>query len=121
MKYGGIAREIPILQYPCAAASTVVYGMLIEFTGGVAIAWAGTNPLFGVATGDADLDALVLPVYVAKGHTVFIKCGAGVVPTVGQELFWIAGGLAQVTGTAGTGFGIAVKAGLNGMVEARLK
>ncbi len=120
MKYGGIAREIPILQYPCAAASTVVYGMLIEFTGGVAIAWAGTNPLFGVATGDADLDALVLPVYVAKGHTVFIKCDAAIVPVIGAPLYkGVGAGLVGIA-VSGAIIAYAVKPGLNGMVEARL-
>jgi hypothetical protein len=120
MNYGGVAREIPIIPY-AATDSTIVRGNLLEFSTPNVIKWGGTNPLFGVATGDFDPDASIVPVYQARGSTVFVACDTGVVPTIGQELFWSSAGLAKTTGTAGTGFGYAVMPGQNGQVEARLK
>jgi hypothetical protein len=119
--YGGIMRELPILPFPVAAASILVRGMVVQWNTGTQVAepWSvGSNIGFGVCTGDADLTALTVAVYVAKGCTVLIKTAVGIIPNPNDFLFWSAPGVVSNTGTAGQAFARAVGVGFNGYVEA---
>jgi hypothetical protein len=119
--YGGVVKEIPILPTPIAPASTLIRGNLVEIDSNLAVVWAGSNPVYGVCTGDADNDLHIVYVYTGGGASVQILCDTGVVPTPGELLYYSsATGVKVAGGTAGDAIGIAVGPGLNGMVEAVL-
>ncbi len=121
--YAGLVRQTPIVPYPVAAASTLKYGMVVEWNSGTSVAQAfsvNSHVIIGVCTGNADLDILTVPVYVAKGGTVQILCEASIVPIVGALLYFSTT-LGSVTNvSSGTAIARAVLPGLNGYVEAVL-
>ena len=84
--YGGVVKEIPIMSTPIAPASALVRGNLVEIASGLAVIWGGTNPIYGVCTGDADNDLNVIPVYCGRGCSVQLLCDTGVVPAAGALL-----------------------------------
>jgi hypothetical protein len=119
--YGGVVKEVPILPTPIAAASGLIRGNVVEIVAGLAVAWAGANPIYGVCTGDADNNLNQIDVYTAKGCSVQILCDTGVVPVPGALLgFSSATGVKTSGITATTAIAKAVGPGLNGMVEAIL-
>jgi hypothetical protein len=118
--YAGVCRSVPIVPLLCTILS-VKAGMVIQRDPSSAafIPWLSANtPPIGVATGDADLDTLTVAVYVAKGASVQLLCADGIVPVMGDALYF--GGLGTVTNVAGAtpAFALAIGAGMNGMVEA---
>jgi hypothetical protein len=116
--YGAVVKPVPILPVPTAGASTLIRGNLVEIAGGVAVIWAGTNPVFGVCTADADNGLNTVDVYVGKGSSFQLLCDTGVVPTNGALLYYSSATGVKLTGTAGTAVAKAIGFGMNGMVEA---
>lgn len=120
--YAGIDREIPILPFNVAAASTLVRGMVVQWNNGTKVVEpmsVSTNVAVGVCTGDADLTLLQVDVYVSKGCTVLIKCNTGIVPGPFDLLYWAASGVVTNI-AAGAAFARAVGTGFNGFVEATM-
>lgn len=119
--YGGVVKEIPIMSTPIAAASALIRGDLVEIASNLAVIWGGTNPVYGVCTGDADNDLNVIPVYCGRGCSVQVRCSSGVTPAAGDLLGHDAGAGLKTSGiVAATAAAQAVGAGMNGMVEAVL-
>jgi hypothetical protein len=104
--YGGVVRELPIIPYAVAPASTLQRGNLVEWdtVNFVVKAWGGTNPLFGVCIGAADTDRNTIDVYVRKGSTVQVLLDTAITAVIGSQLFWSTAGVAKITGTAGQQF-----------------
>jgi hypothetical protein len=118
--YGGVMREVPIVPFAVAPASTLLAGMVVQWNASTHVVepWSvGTNVALGVCTGDADLDRLIVAVW-CKGPSVRIKCAVGIIPNPGDFLFWSASGVVGITGTAGQAVARAIGVGLNGFVEA---
>jgi hypothetical protein len=118
--YGGVVKEIPILSTPVAPGSTLIRGNVVEIVAGLAVVWAGVNPIYGICINDADNFLYVIDVYTGKGCSVQILCDTGIVPVPGALLYYSSATGVKVTGTAGTAIAKAVGPGLNGMVEAVL-
>jgi hypothetical protein len=118
--YGGVVREIPILPTPIAPGSALIRGNVVEIAAGLAVVWAGVNPIYGVCIGDADNNLNSVDVYTGKGCSVQILCDTGVVPAPGALLYYSSATGVKLTGTAGTAIAKAVGPGLNGMVESVL-
>jgi hypothetical protein len=121
--YGGVVREVPIVPFPVAAASTLKAGMVVEWNGTTHVAQAfavNSDVVLGVTTGDADLDLLIVAVYCGKGASVRILCAVGIIPNPGDLLYFSAT-LGSVTNVAsGTAIAKAIGTGSNGYVEAVL-
>ncbi len=119
--YGGVVKEIPILQTPIGSASGLIRGDLVEISSDLAVIWGGSNAVYGVCIGDADNDLHLIDVYTGGGASVQVRCDTGVVPDPGDLLYYSsATGVKIAGGTAGEAIGIAVGNGMNGMVEAVL-
>jgi hypothetical protein len=118
--YGGVVKEIPILPTPIAPASTLIRGNVVEIVAGLAVVWAGVNPIYGICINDADNNLNLIDVYTGKGCSVQVLCDAGVVPTPGALLYYSSATGVKLTGTTGTAIAKAVGNGMNGMVEATL-
>jgi hypothetical protein len=121
--YGGVVRLTPLVPFPVAAASTLKFGMVVEWNSGTHVAQAfsvNSHVVLGVCTGNADLDVLTVAVYCAKGASVQILCEASIVPAPG-DLLYFSTTLGSVTNVAsGTAIAKAIGSGLNGYVEAVL-
>ena len=121
--YGGVVREVPIVPFPVAAASTLKAGMVVEWNSSTHVAQAfsvNSHVVVGVTTGDADLDLLIAAVYCAKGASVRILCEVGIIPLPG-DLLYFSTTLGSVTNVAsGTAIAKAIGTGSNGYVEAVL-
>jgi hypothetical protein len=79
--------------------------------------WLGTNLPIGVTTGDADLRLQTVEVYVGKSCSIEIQTDVGIVPNIGDLLFWSSPGVVTNVGT-GQPFARAIGEGINEMVEA---
>lgn len=120
--FAGIMREVPIVPFSVAAASTLVRGMVVQWNGGTSVVepWSiGSNVPFGVCTSDADLSLLMVDVFVGKGSSVLIKCNVGIIPVPAQLLYWAASGVVNVT-VLNLAVAKAIGTGFNGFVEAIL-
>jgi hypothetical protein len=121
--YGGVVREVPIVPFDVAPASTLKAGMVVEWNGTTHVAQAfsvNSDVILGVCTGDADLDRLKVAVYCGKGASVRILCAVGIIPVPGDLLYFSAT-LGSVTNVAsGTAIAKAIGTGSNGYVEAVL-
>ena len=117
--YGGVVKHVPIVPVPIAAASTLIRGDLVEIASGLAVIWAGTNPIYGVCTGDADNDTNFIDVYTGKGSSFQLLCDTGVVPGIGALLGYSSANGVKTSGiVAATAVARAIRTGINGMVEA---
>ena len=120
--FAGVMREVPIVPFSVAAASTLVRGMVVQWNAGTSVVepWSvGTNVPFGVCTSDADLSLNMVDVFVGKGSSVLIKCNTGIIPLPSQLLYWAASGVVNVT-VLNTPVAKAIGTGFNGYVEAIL-
>ena len=91
--------------------------LLAIVVAGGAVVWAGTNPILGVCTEDADVNLNTVDVYCGKGASFQLLCDTGVVPTIGQLLYYSsANGVENIP--SGKAVAMAVGHGINGMVEA---
>jgi hypothetical protein len=120
--YAGVTREVPIVPFAVAVASTLVRGMVVQWNAGTSVVepWSiGTNIPFGVCTGDADLSLLMVDVFVGKGSSVLVKCNTGIIPFPSQLLYWAASGVVNVT-VLNSPVAKAIGTGFNGFVEAIL-
>ncbi len=120
--FAGVVREIPIVPFAVASASTLVRGMVVQWNSGTSVVepWSvGTNVPVGVCTSDADLALLMVDVYVSKGCSVLIKCNTGIIPVPFQKLYWAASGVVNVT-AVNTAVAFAIGTGFNGYVEAQI-
>ena len=121
--YAGVVRLTPIVPFAVAAASTLKYGMVVEWNSGTSVVQAfsvNSHVVVGVCTGNADLDILTVPVYVAKGASVQILCEASIVPIPGALLYFSTTLGSVTTVASGTAIAKAIGSGLNGYVEAVL-
>lgn len=120
--FAGVVREIPIVPFAVAAASTLVRGMVVQWNAGTSVVepWSvGTNVPVGVCTSDADLTLLTVDVFVGKGCSVLIKCAPTIIPVPFQKLYWAASGVVNVT-VLNTAVATAIATGINGFIEAIL-
>jgi len=118
--FAGVMREVPIVPFAVASASTLVRGMVAQWNSGTHVVepWSvSTNVGFGICSGDADLTLLMVDVFVGKGSSILVKCNTGIIPNPADLLYWAASGVVTNI-AAGTAFAKAIGVGFNGFVEA---
>jgi hypothetical protein len=119
VSYAGVYREVALVDLPTGAGSPLKRGTVVEWNAGnqTVGAWFGTNLPIGVTTTDADPVLQVIEVYCGKACSVEIRTDVGIVPNIGDLLFWSSTGVVTNVGT-GQAFARAIGEGIDEMVEA---